>query len=272
MKIVLLSCDSLSGYVIDEHFLVEALTQEGHSVSTLSWSADTDWKQFDCAVIRTTWDYTQRSQEFCEKLKLISDQTKLYNSLDTIKWNIHKSYLGTLEKKGVVIVPTLFFKHDEKIVIPKDWSAEKIVIKPAISAGAYQTYVVDRDQILAELTPGDWLCQPFLPQIKEGEISLIYFHKVFSHAVIKIPKAGDFRVQQEFGGDITAYTPSKELLKLGDQIMKCIDEDLLYGRVDVVSLDDHYALMELELIEPSMFFRTNPIAAKNFAKAIKDVS
>lgn len=115
------------------------------------------------------------------------------------------------------------------------------------------------------------MCQPFLNQIFEGEISLIYFNKVFSHALLKVPKKGDFRVQEEFGGDIIPMNPTAELLALGEKIMKSVDDDLLYARVDLVPYNNHYAMMELELIEPALYFRTNENAAKNFSKALKDV-
>ena len=115
------------------------------------------------------------------------------------------------------------------------------------------------------------MCQPFLPQIAEGEISLIYFNKVFSHALLKVPKKGDFRVQEEFGGDIIPMKPTAELLALGEKVMKSVSDDLLYARVDLVPYENHFALMELELIEPALYFRTNADAAKNFSKALNHV-
>ena len=276
MKILFLSCESLTGYVSDDFLLVTELQEQGHTVETIPWTFDTDWKRFDCAIIRTTWDYVSMPEKFFKKLQHIATQTKLYNSISTVEWNIHKRYLKMLESKGVAIVPTLMFKHDEDLKIPPDWSAAKFVVKPAISATSYKTVVLPREKILNheyknELVPGDWMCQPFVPNITDGEVSLIYFNKKFSHALLKVPKAGDFRVQEEFGGEITAYNATQELLALGQKIMEAIPEELLYARVDLVPYENHFALMELELIEPSLYFRTNPNAAKNFAKALMDV-
>lgn len=271
MNILFLSCDSLTGFITDEDILVKQLESEGHTITTLSWSKDADWSKFDCAIIRTTWDYMEKPEAFFKQLEKISAQTKLYNSIDTVKWNIHKGYLSGLEKKGVSIVPTIFFKYDEALNIPADWP-EKIVIKPAISAGSYKTLVQNKNQIdRSEMVPGDWMCQPFLPQIFEGEISLIYFNKSFSHALLKVPKKGDFRVQEEFGGDIIPLKPTAELLALGEKVMKSVSDELLYARVDLVPYENHYALMELELIEPALYFRTNTDAAKNFSKALNNV-
>ena len=276
MKILFLSCESLTGYVSDDYLLVTELQHQGHTVETVAWTLEADWKSFDCAIIRTTWDYVSMPDAYFKKLQVISKETKLYNSIHTVEWNIHKSYLKTLENKGVTIVPTLLFKHDEDLKLPSDWTASQFVIKPAISATSYKTVVLPRDQIenqkyKNELVPGDWMCQPFVPHITDGEVSLIYFNKKFSHSLLKVPKAGDFRVQEEFGGAITPFTATTSLLELGQKIMQAIPEELLYARVDLVPYEGHYALMELELIEPSLYFRTHSDAAKNFTKALMDV-
>jgi len=273
MNIVLLSCDSLDGFVVDDNILVEELTKNGHQVTTLSWTKETDWSQFDCAILRTTWDYMERPNDFFTKLELISKETKIYNKLDTIKWNIHKSYLEKFSKNGIQIVPTIFFKKNETLSIPTEWG-DKIVIKPAISAGSYKTLVLTKEDVenktyQKEIFPGDWMCQPFLPQIAEGEISLIYFNKEFSHALLKVPKQGEFRVQEEFGGGVIPLTPSEELLEIGNKIMSSVTDDLLYARVDLIPFNNTFALMELELIEPALYFRTHPEAASNFLKALQ---
>lgn len=276
MKILFLSCDKLDDFVVDDNLLVKKLSDEGHTVTTLSWSSESDWSQFDCAIIRTTWDYMERPDEFFKKLEEISSQTKLYNDLATVKWNIHKGYLKELEKKGANIVPTIFFKPTDELKIPAAWSHSKVVIKPAISAGSFKTIVLEKSEISsgkykAELFPGDWMCQPFLPQISEGEISLIYFNKKFSHALLKVPKAGEFRVQEEFGGAIIPMKPDEKLLATGDKIISAVSDDLLYARVDLVPYENHYALMELELIEPALYFRTDVTAVDNFSKALNHV-
>ena len=273
MRLVFLSCDSLEGFIVDEDLVVKELEKDGHTVETLSWRANANWKDFDGVIIRTTWDYMEYPEEFFSKLEEISKHTKLMNSLETVKWNIHKRYLKKFEDKGITILPTLFFKDTEKISLPSNWTCEKVVVKPAVSAGAFKTLVYSPADISSgkyqeALHSGDWLCQPFLPQIKEGEISLVYFNKVFSHALLKVPKAGDFRVQEEFGGDIIPLKASPELLALGNQIIAEVEDEILYARVDLVPYEGHYALMELELIEPALYFRTDPMAPQNFIKAL----
>jgi glutathione synthase/RimK-type ligase-like ATP-grasp enzyme len=277
MRLVFLSCDSLDGFVVDEDIVVKELESQGHTVTTLSWRADVDWSAFDCAIIRTTWDYMECPEEFFLKLEMISRKTKLMNSLSTVKWNIHKGYLKTFQEKGVTIVPTFFFKDTKALILPEDWNYERVVVKPSISAGSFKTFVYEIKDINSgryreALHPGDWMCQPFLPQIKDGETSLIYFNKVFSHALLKVPKTGEFRVQEEFGGDIIPLVPSVELLDLGDKIISLVQEDLLYARVDLIPFNGHYALMEIELIEPALYFRTNKNASTNFIKALLNKS
>jgi glutathione synthase/RimK-type ligase-like ATP-grasp enzyme len=276
MNIVFLSCESLDGHVVDDHILVQELERKGYSISTLPWNIDTDWSKFDCAIIRTTWDYVNRPQEFLQKLEKISQETRLLNSLSTIKWNIHKSYLSEFEAKGITIVPTLFFKNTDPFMIPTSWECDKIVIKPAISAGSFNTMVFTKEELKSEdfrskLMAGDWMCQPYLPQISEGEISLIYFNKKFSHGLIKTPKSNEFRVQEEFGGEVRAINPDPELLKAGEKIINAVSDELLYARVDFIPHKNQYALMELELIEPSLYFRTHPSSALNFIMAFENV-
>lgn len=278
MKLTFLTCESFihgsNDDQADDTLLTEALQKLGHQVETIPWSVSHHWKSSDAVIIRTTWDYMLTPEKFLHTLEKISKQTSLFNSYQTVKWNIHKSYLLDLEKKGIKIVPTLLFK--DKITLPPDWKYDKYVIKPAISASAYKTLMVSQNEIETgkykkSLITGDWLCQPFLPQISEGEISLIYFNKKFSHALLKVPRKGDFRVQIEWGGTIQPYTPSEKLLTIGEDIMNAVTDDLLYARVDLVPEGDDYMLMELELIEPALYFRTNPDSPKNFCKALIDV-
>jgi len=273
MNFVFLSCDSLDGFVVDDGLVVSELEQRGHSVTTLSWRAEASWEKFDCAIIRTTWDYMEFPEEFFSKLEDISKKTKLLNSLETIKWNIHKSYLKKFADQGIKIVPTVFFKDTETLHIPSDWSCERVVVKPAVSAGSFKTLRYSLQEIASGkykegLHSGDWMCQPFLPQIKEGEISLIYFDKVFSHGLLKVPKDGEFRVQEEFGGDVVPLEPNSELLSLGDNIMSLVSDELLYARVDLIPFERSYALMELELIEPALYFRIDSKATTNFIKGM----
>jgi glutathione synthase/RimK-type ligase-like ATP-grasp enzyme len=197
------------------------------------------------------------------------------NPAPIVEWNFHKGYLKDLEKKGVAIVPTVFFKETDSISLPGNWNYQRFIIKPAISANAYKTVIISQDELLSgayknHLAPGDWLLQPFMEEIKQGEVSLHFFNKTFSHGITKTPKAGDFRVQEEHGGLIQNYTPSAELLATAQNVLTQIPSKLLYARVDLVFWQGHWVLMEVELIEPALYFRMDPQSVVNYKRAIDE--
>jgi glutathione synthase/RimK-type ligase-like ATP-grasp enzyme len=272
-KICFLSCQSLEGHIVDDTLAQAELEKDGaYQVTWIAWDDEADWSVFDLVIVRTTWDYHKRPQEFVSKLKTIATFTQVMNGPEVIEWNYHKGYLKELESRGVSIVPTLIFKAHDSIEIPVKWSEEKLVLKPAISANAYQTSIISREDLAStELAPGDWLLQPFIEEINQGEVSLHFFNKVFSHAITKTPKAGDFRVQEEHGGLITALNPSPMLLEQAQVLLSKIPFDLLYARVDMVYWKGEYALMEVELIEPALYFRTSSQSVRNFRTALDKI-
>ena len=272
-KIALLTCKN-NNQTTDDSLLIEALEKTGrYSVANIPWDDDADWSKFEKVIIRTTWDYTSRIEEFLAKMSLINSQTRLINSLEIVKWNHHKGYLKELQDKDVLIVPTVFFTFPQKVEIPQGWKQDKFIIKPCVSASSYNTFIVTRQEIEDEsyrtkLFKTDWMLQPFMEEILKGEISLHFFNSHFSHAIIKVPKAGDFRVQEEYGGNIIPYTPSEYLLSEAKKILGHIGEPLLFARIDVVPMNNDFALMELELIEPSLYFRKDPHSAQRFVEAL----
>lgn len=276
-RLCFLSCQSLEAHVTDENLAIEELEKKGeYTVTTIPWDGHADWRSFDLVITRTTWDYHKRPTEFLEKLKVIASQTKLLNSAPTVEWNIHKGYLKELESKGVRIVPTHIFTFPGDITPPTTWTYQQFILKPAISASAYKTIIVQRaelntDTIKSQLHAGDWILQPFMEEIKRGEISLIYFNKKFSHSILKVPKAGDFRVQEEHGGHITNFSPSAALLAESQALLDMVPYDLLFARVDMVHWHDEYVLMEIELIEPALYFRTHPQSPQNFKDALDKI-
>ena len=273
-KICFLTCKDLHGYVVDDQLAIDYIqSNHDYQVTSVPWDEDYEWKNFNLILIRTTWDYVQRIGEFLPKLEYIATQTKLLNSVEVVKWNYHKRYLKDLEKRGVKIVPTHVFQFPSLITPPPEWECDKFILKPAVSATAYKTIIVKRKdlnnpEVTSILYPGDWLLQPFMDNINQGEISLCFYNKTFSHSVLKVPKSGDFRVQEEHGGDIKSYTPDESLLNIGQKIVSAIPFDHLYARVDLVKYKNDFVLMELELIEPSLYFRTNSQSVVHFKRAL----
>ncbi|MBA2406220.1 MAG: hypothetical protein H0V66_15700, partial [Bdellovibrionales bacterium] len=240
-NICFLSCQSLVGFIGDDHLATAYLEKSGeYKVTTIAWDAEADWSAFDLVLIRTTWDYIKRPVEFLAKLKIIASQARLLNTPEIVEWNYHKGYLKELEASGVAIVPTEMFSYPGKISVPQEWNYPRLIVKPAISASAFKTMIVTpedltQDSFLTELYPGDWMLQPFLEEIKQGEVSLHFFHKQFSHGIIKVPKPGDFRVQEEHGGSILPFEPDQALLKLSSELLQLVPHDLMYARVDLVN-------------------------------------
>ena len=183
-----------------------------------------------------------------------------------------------LEQKGITILPTYFQNKtvhlDLKNKIPTHW--KKIVIKPAFSAGSYLTKVFEPSeigqieeeyQIIAQ--EKELLLQEFQPEITSlGETSFIFFNKSFSHAVNKKPAANDFRIQVQFGGQYTLIQPSESIIQQAQEIVNQFPEPLLYARVDGIVKNNTIHLMEVECIEPDLYFDYAPNALQKFTQAI----
>ena len=257
---------------------------EGLGLKTLRLAWDDmffDWSTTKSVLFRTTWDYFDRFDEFSEWLKSVSKQTTLLNSETIIRWNIDKHYLLDLQKKGVHIAESHFIEKGAKVTLEQlhdilNW--KETVLKPCVSGAARHTYRLNPDNlhehetVFQELIANEaMILQPFQYHIvTKGEISMMVFNGHFSHAILKKAKAGDFRVQDDFGGSIHDYSPSDEEIAFAEASVKACNELPIYARVDI--FEDNQgciALSELELIEPELWFRSNPDAAKILAQAIK---
>ncbi|MEZ5345804.1 MAG: hypothetical protein R2681_09650 [Pyrinomonadaceae bacterium] len=277
-KICFLSMDDLGDYVSDDELAVAPLRELGWEVETVSWrDENADWGKYKAVIIRTPWDYHEVPEEFLDSLRKIeASGTRLENSLAIVEWNLNKTYLRELEERGVLIVPTIWGNQPVTEEMTAEWfrrlQTEEIIIKPVISATARHTYRIR--EYLPELTgifrTQKYMVQPFMKNITlEGEYSLFYFGGEFSHAILKAPKKDDFRVQEEWGGIITETVPDEKMINAGENALSAIGQKLLYARVDLVRTDeDKFALMELELIEPALYFRMNENAPQFFAETL----
>lgn len=284
MKIGILTCARLPELLESDQQLIPLFAKENITAKAAIWDDETvDWTEFDYLIFRNTWDYYQKEEAFNSWLhKIESLGIKTFNPISVIQQNKHKFYLKELEKDGISILPTIFLEknstsnlHDE---IPKSW--EKIVIKPAFSAGSYLTKLIDRSEIESIQTEfkehfatKDFLLQEFRPEIKElGETSFIFFDGKFSHAVNKKPVKNDFRVQIQYGGKYTLIEPNADLLLQAELILSKIPEKLLYARVDGIVIENKLLLMEIELIEPDLYFDLADGARERFVEAFLKVT
>lgn len=274
-----LTTDRLDGFVTYDALAVEPLGALGWAVEFVPWRSATDWDRFDAVVIRSPWDYQDSPDAFLAVLETIERSgNRLENGLDVVRWNLHKGYLRDLEARGVRVVPTVWGKGltaDGLAALAEAWGPAGGVIKPVVGAnadGVVRLRPDDGGRPLALATYGErpYLAQPFVPSVvEEGEFSVFAFGGAVSHAVLKTPTSGDFRVQEEHGGTIRAAQPEPALLALTDTALSAVGRDLLYARVDAVRMPDGgFALMELELIEPSLYFPYAPGSAERFAYAL----
>jgi len=271
--VLLLSIASLPHEDLDSPMLATALAERGIGSSIVTWSDPDSWPAgADLAVIRTTWDYTFRRDEFI--LAMESLPMPLANPAAVVRWNSHKGYLVELGEAGVPAVQSVLIT-DESPTLPR-LDARRIIIKPAISAGARGVglFASDAPEASAHLTNlltrGDALVQPFEPSVSTGERSLMFFGGRYSHAVRKVPADSDYRVQLRYGGRLLHHQVTDAELAAATMALSCVQDDLLYARVDLVGTPQQPLVMELELIEPEIFLPMAEGASHRLATAIAD--
>lgn len=275
-----LSMDSLEDFFSYDSMLFEPLKAAGWLAEEVSWrKTDVDWNEYDVVVIRTTWDYQEDVAEFMACLQRIeSSSAQLQNSLKTVEWNISKNYLKDLQNQGINIVPTLWFDSFSLPKIQAGFSyfdTPQIVLKPLVSANADHTYrltpenlVLQAGALKAVFEKREFMLQPFLTGIvDEGEYSLFYFAGHYSHSILKQPQTGDFRVQEEHGGQLKSIQPCEDMLTTARHCLAALPEDVLYARVDLVRHKNEFAVIEIELIEPSLYFNMDTDSPQRFVDA-----
>jgi len=295
MRIGLATRSDLPGWEIDDRFLHAALTELGVEFERPIWTdPEIDWSRFDALLIRTTWDYQDRIEEFLAWTDRVASSTRLFNPAPVIRWNAHKSYLRELEREGVRLAPSLWLARGQAIELGASMAARgwsRGFIKPLLGACARETLrfrvdVADElaaaqrhvDRLLVEADE-DLVVQPYLASVEaEGEYSAIWFAGQLSHGVRKVPVAGDYRVQDDFGAHDEPWTIDAGALELCEAVFAALDRvlarlgssgPLLYARVDMLrDASGELVLNELELIEPSLFLRHRPAAGRVLAEAL----
>lgn len=263
--------------VLEDQLLFDAFEQKGLKVYKTHWNdPEFDWTSTKCAMIRTTWDIYDdgKFEQFQAWLDRVKDQTHLINDFDTIQWNVDKHYLKDLDARGIKIPPTIFIPQGdnrslEEIVGSSSWTNP--ILKPAISGGGRHTYKLTDEKLkevsgtFSELIQNEaMLLQEFQGNVVEkGELTLMVFDGKYSHAVLKKAKAGDFRVQDDFGGTVHAYEPSLEEIAFAERVVSVCDSIPLQARVDFIwDNEGDLCVSELELIEPELWFRNKEGSAE----------
>lgn len=268
------------GVSVDEdtdlwHFLKE----KGLDVELAIWNdPEVDWKRFDTVIIKSTWDYHDQPEAFLAWMDRLENQNiQLLNSRKTVAWNYHKKYLGEVADQTLPVIPSRYLDRgsDFDPNLFDDLKAEKIVVKPCVSAGADNTWVIERamlNQHIQEVNrlsrERDLIVQPFLESIRDGEWSFIFFNGVYSHCALKTPKQGDFRVQHHHGGSVSFPTADTRHIAQAKAYLHILPDPTLYARIDGVILDGSFVLMEMELIEPYLFLNSQDQWMENFYQAL----
>jgi len=296
--IALATHDGKTEPTADDRLLVAALSRRaGIRAEAVSWdSPAADWGRYDAVLIRSTWDYHLRPAAFLAWADRVeASGTTLWNPASVVRWNADKRYLRRLDRAGVPVVPTEWISRGTQeadlggLLRARGW--QRAVVKPSVAASAYRAWVAEVDAseisqapLAALLAEADALVQPFLPEVQqEGEWSFVFFaddegRPSFSHAVVKRPAQGDFRVQTELGGTVAAAGVTAAVLQQVEEVASVLARlapgPLLYARIDgVVSGGFHappgaFLLMEAELIEPVLFLGHAEHAADRFADAL----
>jgi O-ureido-D-serine cyclo-ligase len=289
MKIALVT--AIAAFALDEDLapLQQALQRAGVEAPIVAWDDGTvSWSRFDAALLRSTWDYTERLAEFMAWAGRIETQTRLLNPLATIRRNTDKHYLAELERAGIAVVPSDFAEPGEDAAAALDAflarhpGARDFVVKPAVGAGSRDAQRYRRAQGAAAATHAarllgegrSVLLQPYLDSVDEaGETALMFFDGEFSHAIRKGPllQADEGPTRALFAPEkISARTPGEDELALARATLAALGpEPLAYARVDLVrDADGRPRVLELELTEPSLFFPYGEGAADRFAASL----
>jgi glutathione synthase/RimK-type ligase-like ATP-grasp enzyme len=268
----------------DDRLAATALTRLGSRTDAVCWDdPDVDWLAYRAVVLRSTWDYHRRVAEFHEWIDRMQRMgAALWNPPHVLRWNTDKRYLARLSHPHLSPPPTEILDRGAAVDLrallrARGW--EEAVMKPTISADGFSTErasptaASDQGMLDTMLARGDVLIQPLVPEIRtRGEISMMFFGGRFSHAVNKRPQAGEFRVQERLGGRIVRTDPPPALVACGQALLDEHAPGCLYARVDTVVAADRFVLMEIELVEPSLYLEHDPPAADAFALAIQRIT
>lgn len=280
MDVVLASCATLPEPDPDQAPIEAAIRAGGLSVETRAWDDPHQrWDDAGCVVVRATWNYPWMVERFERWLEHVESVSRVFNPMPIVRWNLHKRYLLDLEAAGIPTTPTEVVTAGTDTTLAailerRGW--DDVVVKPAVSAGSFRTVHIRTDEHAAGeehladlLEDRDVLVQPFLPSVEgHGERSLIWIDGEVTHAIRKNP-----RFQGEDENVSTTSMPISDAERaLAHAAVAAVpfDLDLLYARCDMApDAGGAPMMMELELIEPSLFFPQGPQGLARFVQALK---
>lgn len=253
----------------------DALIAGGVKVDPIPWTEARDLAGYDLVLPLVAWGYFERAAEWFAFLdRLEAERLPVINPPALLKWSSDKAYLAELGAKGVPTVPTLAVEKLGAAQLGQArerFGCETLIVKPPVSAGAFNTHrLAPGDPPPAALERRPAIVQPFIEAIAtSGEYSLMLFDGIFSHAVVKRPKSGDFRVQPHLGGTTEPCAPPEGAEALAKAALAAAPVEATYARVDIIRDDSgELRIMELELVEPALFLDLAPDAGAAFTRSI----
>ncbi len=284
-KIALVSCSSMSSFQShiesEDELLLRYFKQKGVDATVEVWDdPQVAWETYDIVMIKSAWDYFDKPEAFRTWLADMEErQINLYNPVPVLRWNMDKIYLREMEADGIAVIPTVWMNKHEPFNlknIARLLDAGEIIVKPRISGASKNTFKVgehnlseieERMKIL--ITQEDFMAQPYMKEVEEGEHSYLFFNGRFSHAIRKVPVKNDFRVQHYFGGSIEAIAPDPSLLAQAQKVSDHYASDCLYARVDGIVRNGVLHIIELEVIEPMLYLFTHGPSFDTLLEAIE---
>ena len=268
----------------EDELLLQFLKENGLPLEEEKWSdKNVNWSAYEYAILKSPWDYFDRFAEFNDWLNHLENLgIKLLNPYSIIRWNSDKHYLSDISESGLKTVATQFCEQNS---LPKlsdffdYFDTNELVIKPTVSGGSKNTFRFTKEKaheiekmVHPFLKEEAFMVQPFIKEIaSEGEWSFLFFNGVFSHALLKTAKSGDFRVQHYLGGGIHPRKADQEQIRIAQQYVTQFAKGCLYARVDGVYVDGVFQLMELELIEPFLYLLAEKKGYDNYHRAILEI-
>jgi hypothetical protein len=267
-EVALATCRNLPEPDPDAAPLLRALSRAGIDAAFVAWEDDFDWARVPLTLLRSTWNYPRHAEAFLAWADRVASVSDLWNPIEAVRWNLHKGYLLELERHGVPVAPTVLVRRGEDaplsgILRSRGWS--DVVVKPAVSAASFLTERFSGSEVEAGeahlrslAAQRDVLVQPYLPSVEVyGERSLVWVEGELTHAVRKTPRfSGE---DEAVGGRAVAIAPAEAAL--AKRAIAVAPGPLLYARIDVApGPAGEPVVMELELIEPSLFFGQGPAA------------
>lgn len=283
MKIAFITSETEADLNRDDRLAIPCLEKAGFTVHPLVWDRE-EPRGHDAYVFRSCWNYHRKFPQFLRWIdRLESTEAPVYNPLPVSRWNLDKKYLLELQRQGIPMPRTELIPAGEAAT-EQPLSARltriggtQVVVKPAVSLNGHDTYRVPAanlgqlQKILNDLRDRDVLIQEYLSEIETaGEVSLIFLNGEFSHALRKLPGAGEFRIHEEYGGTRTALSASPQLIARARRVLEAVKQPLLFARVDMVERGDEALLIELELVDPMLFLAVDDRAPARFARALAE--